>query len=86
MDRGQIKTLVGTVVSDKMDKTIIVNVTRRYKHQKYGKYLSANKKYSVHDEKGEANIGDEVTIASCRPLSRTKRWKLVNITRKVVEV
>jgi len=86
MDRGQLKTLNGVVVSDKMNKTIVVNVTRRYKHPKYGKYLSSNKKYSVHDEQEVANIGDEVIIAACKPMSKTKRWKLLNVTRKVVEL
>jgi small subunit ribosomal protein S17 len=86
MDRGQLKTLVGTVVSDKMEKTIIVKVARRFKHPMYGKYVTTNKKYSVHDEKSEAGIGDEVVIAACRPLSKTKRWRLLEITRKEVEL
>jgi len=84
--RGQVKTLAGTVVSNKMDKTAVVNVTRKYKHPKYGKYMSVNKKYYAHDEKNETNIGDEVIIAFSRPLSKTKKWRLVKVTRKVVEL
>jgi small subunit ribosomal protein S17 len=84
--RGQIKTLTGTVVSNKMEKTIVVNVTRKYKHPKYGKYINVNKKYYAHDEKNEAVIGDEVMIGFSRPISKTKKWRLLKVTRKVVEV
>ena len=84
--RGQLKTLTGVVVSDKMDKTIVVTVSRKYKHPKYGKYITENKKYYAHDEKQEASVGDEVTISYARPLSKTKRWNLVKVTRKVVEL
>ena len=84
--RGQLKTLTGVVVSDKMDKTIVVSVSRKYKHPKYGKFISTHKKYYAHDEKQEANIGDEVQIRNSRPLSKTKRWSLVKVTRKVVQL
>ena len=84
--RGQLKTLMGVVVSDKMDKTIVVSVPRRYKHPKYGKYVTVKKKYYAHDEKGQANNGDEVVIGYARPLSKTKRWNLIKVTRKVVEL
>ncbi|MEI6092884.1 MAG: 30S ribosomal protein S17 [bacterium] len=84
--RGQLKTLDGVVVSDKMDKTIVVSVARKYKHPKYGKFITTHKKYYAHDEKQEANLGDEVTISYSRPLSKTKRWNLVKITRKVVQL
>lgn len=84
--RGQMKTLAGTVVSDKMDKTIVVNVTNRYKHPKYGKYISVNRKYYAHDEQNQANIGDEVLIGFSRPISKTKKWRLIKVTRKVVEL
>ena len=84
--RGQLKTLTGVVVSDKMEKTIVVSVSRKQKHPKYGKFISTHKKYYAHDEKQEASIGDEVMISYARPLSKTKRWNLVKITRKVVEL
>ena len=84
--RGTMKTLAGTVVSNKMDKTVVVVVTNRYKHPKYGKYISVNKKYYAHDEKNEANIGDKVLIGFSRPLKKTKKWRLVEVTRKVVEL
>jgi small subunit ribosomal protein S17 len=84
--RGQLKTLTGVVVSDKMDKTIVVKVSRKYKHEKYGKFVTAHKKYYAHDEKQEASVGDEVMISYSRPLSKTKRWSLMKVTRKVVEL
>ncbi len=84
--RGTIKTLDGTVVSNKMDKTIVVVVTNKYKHPKYGKYISVNNKYYAHDEKNEASIGDKVTIGFSRPLSKTKKWRLLEVTRKVVQL
>lgn len=73
------KTLVGTVHSDKMDKTITVHVERRVQHAKYGKYVLRTKRYAVHDEKEEANIGDQVEIAETRPLSKRKRWRLLRV-------
>ena len=85
-DRGQLKTLSGVVVSNKMDQTIVVSVSRRYKHPKYGKFITARKKYYAHDPKNEASIGDEVLIAFSKPISKTKKWRLIKITRKVVEV
>ena len=84
--RAQLKTLTGVVLSDKMDKTIVVSVPRRYKHPKYGKYVTVRKKYYAHDEQEQANNGDEVLIAYARPLSKTKRWKLIKVTRKVAEL
>ena len=84
--RGQLKTLNGVVVSNKMDKTIVVSVSRRYKHTVYGKFITARKKYYAHDAKNEATVGDEVEIGFCKPMSKTKKWRLVKITRKVVEV
>jgi small subunit ribosomal protein S17 len=84
--RRQAKTLTGVVLSDKMDKTIVVSVPRRYKHPKYEKYVTVRKKYYAHDEEGQAKNGDEVLIAFSRPLSKTKRWKLIKVTRKVAEL
>jgi small subunit ribosomal protein S17 len=73
------KTLVGTVHSDKMQKTITVDVERRVQHAKYGKYVLRTRRYAVHDEKEEANIGDKVEIAETRPLSKSKRWRLLRV-------
>ena len=71
------KKLKGKVVSDKMDKTVIVLVNRFYKQKKYGKYVSTSKKYKVHDEKGEFRVGDRVIIEECRPLSKDKHFRVV---------
>ena len=71
------KTLSGTVVSDKMMKTVVVSVKRFVKHPKYGKFLQRTKKYKAHDEEGKAKMGDIVTIEECRPLSKDKRFRVV---------
>jgi small subunit ribosomal protein S17 len=84
--RGQLKTLNGVVTSNKMDQTIVVSVSRTYKHPMYGKIITARKKYYAHDPKNEANIGDEVEISFSKPISKTKTWKLSKITRKVVQL
>jgi small subunit ribosomal protein S17 len=84
--RGQLKKLNGVVTSNKMDQTIVVSVSRTYKHPMYGKFITARKKYYAHDPKNEAKIGDQVEIGFSRPISKTKTWKLLKITRKVVEV
>jgi small subunit ribosomal protein S17 len=70
------KTIVGTVISDKMDKTIRVIVKGKRKHPKYKKYIPTKQVFFAHDEKNEAGIGDEVEISFTRPLSKKKRWKL----------
>jgi len=80
--RNKRRTLRGTVVGDKMAKTITVRVERRFKHPKYGKYVSRHKSHHAHDEQGEAQLGDIVEIASTRPLSKTKRWRLVRIVTR----
>ena len=80
--RGTRRTLQGTVMSNGMEKSITVRVERRYKHPKYGKYLSAHKKYMAHDAEGQAAIGDRVQITECRPLSKNKRWRLTEIIMK----
>ncbi len=84
--RGKSKVLFGNVVSNASDKTISVKVSRRYKHPKYGKFVTTARKYSVHDEKNNANIGDLVSFVSSRPLSKTKRWRLLDITRKAEQL
>lgn len=77
--RNKRKVLQGIVVSDRMVKTISVDVERVYKHPKYGKYVRRHKKYHAHDENRDARSGDIVEIVECRPLSRLKRWRLVRI-------
>lgn len=80
--RGKRKTRVGEVVSDKMDKTITVAVKRRIKHPVYGKYISRTSKLMAHDDKNECHAGDTVKVMETRPLSRNKRWRLVEIIEK----
>ena len=80
--RGSRKTLRGYVVSDKMDKTIVVEVEDRVKHALYGKVMRRNSKVKAHDEQNTAGIGDLVLISETRPLSATKRWRLVEILEK----
>ena len=82
MERGIRKSRTGNVVSDKMEKTIVVEVEYHYKHPLYKKILKKVKKYKAHDENNEAKIGDLVMISETRPLSRTKRWRLVEIIKK----
>ena len=81
-NRNRRKVLVGIVVSDKMQKTITVNVERKSKHPLYKKLVITHKKYHAHDEKEEANVGDRVEIVECRPLSKTKTWRLSRIIEK----
>ena len=80
--RNLRKTRMGIVSSDKMDKTITVTVKYKEKHPIYGKFVQKTKKYHAHDEKNEANVGDTVLIMETRPLSKTKRWRLVSIIEK----
>lgn len=75
-------TRVGVVSSDVRDKTVTVLVEFSTKHSKYGKYMRRRTKYQVHDEKNEAAVGDRVEITECRPLSKTKNWRLVRILNK----
>ena len=82
--KRQRRVLVGTVVSDKMEKSIVVQVQRRYKHPRYRKYVSERIRYKAHDETNQAKVGDTVRIVSCRPLSRDKRWALQTILEKGV--
>ncbi len=80
-ERGLRKTRVGEVVSDKMDKTIVVRTVTRVPHPKFGKITKHTAKFHAHDEKNEAKIGDRVSIKETRPLSRLKRWRLVEILK-----
>ncbi|MDD4565658.1 MAG: 30S ribosomal protein S17 [Eubacteriales bacterium] len=82
-DRNRRKTRVGIVVSDKMDKTISVAVEDFVRHSLYGKSMKRTKKFKAHDENNECNIGDKVRIMETRPLSKDKRWRLVNVIEKV---
>lgn len=81
-ERGLRKERTGTVVSDKMDKTIVVAVERHVRHPLYGKIIKRTKKIKVHDENNECRVGDVVRVAETRPLSRDKRWRLVEVIRK----
>lgn len=76
------RTLTGRVVSDKMDKTVTVMVERRVKHELYGKVVTRSKKYHAHDEKNEFHEGDMVTIEECRPMAKTKAWRVTCLVEK----
>ena len=80
--RNLRKTKVGTVTSNKMDKSIAVVVERKIKHPIYGKFLKKSKKFIAHDEKNECTIGDTVKIMETRPLSKSKRWRLIEVIEK----
>jgi small subunit ribosomal protein S17 len=83
VERNLRKIRVGVVSSNRMDKTITVNVERKVKHPLYGKFLKKTTKFHAHDEKNECSIGDTVKIMEMRPLSKTKRWRLVEVLEKV---
>jgi small subunit ribosomal protein S17 len=76
------RTLIGQVVSDAMDKTITVTVERRVKHPVYGKYMRRSTKVHAHDEANECHSGDTVMVEQCRPLSKTKTWRLVKVLER----
>lgn len=78
----QHRVLYGYVVSDKMDKTVVVQVVRRFKHPRYKKYVNEQVRYKAHDENNEAAVGDRVSIVESRPLSRDKRWRLMKVLEK----
>ena len=84
MERNLRKTRVGKVVSDKMDKTIVVAVETSEKHKKYGKFVKKTYKLKAHDENNDCQIGDKVKVMETRPLSKDKRWRLVEILEKAV--
>ena len=77
--RGNKKRLKGTVVSDRMDKSIVVEVVTRKKHKRYNKFVNYKKKYMAHDEHNSAKVGDFVEIIESRPYSRRKRWRLIKV-------
>jgi small subunit ribosomal protein S17 len=81
MDRGNLKTVRGTVVSEGMDKTIVVKTERRVRHPRYGKYVRKYTTYYAHDEGEQARRGDLVELAATRPVSKTKRWRLLRVVR-----
>ena len=83
MERNLRKTKLGVVSSNKMDKTITVSVERKVKHPLYGKFVKKSTKFHAHDEKNECSIGDTVKIMETRPISKTKRWRLVEVIEKV---
>ena len=84
--RAKRKERVGEVISNKMAKTIIVRVERRFAHPKFKKVVTGYKKFYAHDEKREAKVGDRVRIEETRPLSKLKRWRLVEVVERGVEV
>ena len=82
MERNLRKERTGVVVSDKMDKTVVVAVERKEKHPLYGTFVKKTTKFVAHDEKNECGVGDTVLIMETRPLSKTKNWRVVNIVEK----
>jgi len=85
LSRAQRKERVGEVISDRMDKTIVVRVERRFRHPRFRKVVTAYSKFYAHDEKNEAKVGDRVRISETRPVSRLKRWRLVEVVERAVE-
>jgi small subunit ribosomal protein S17 len=83
-NRGKRKQMIGTVVSNKMDKSIVVLVERLVKHRLYKKYVRKRSKFSAHDEENTCQVGDKVLITESRPLSKTKKWRLSKIVEKAV--
>jgi small subunit ribosomal protein S17 len=81
-NRGKRKERIGEVISNKMAKTITVQVERRFAHPRFKKVVTGYKKFYAHDEKGEAKVGDRVRIEETRPLSKTKRWRLIEVVAK----
>lgn len=82
MDRNRRKVRVGKVVSDRMDKTVVVEIDRLIKHPVYKRYVKRTKKYSVHDEENTCRVGDTIRFMETRPLSRSKRWRLVEVVER----
>jgi small subunit ribosomal protein S17 len=81
-DEKKLRTVTAKVISNKMDKTISVSVERKVKHPLYGKYIRKTTKFMVHDEDNTCNEGDVVTIAECRPFSKNKSWRLVEVVER----
>lgn len=86
MERGKVKTRVGVVTSNKMDKTVIVDVTHAVSHPKYGKPMKRVSRFKAHDKDNKCRIGDKVFITESRPISRTKRWRVSKILERAVIV
>ncbi|HKJ53008.1 MAG TPA: 30S ribosomal protein S17 [Gammaproteobacteria bacterium] len=82
MNEKVLRIQTGSVVSDKMDKSAVVLIERRVKHPIYGKFMKKSTKLHIHDENNECGIGDTVQITECRPISKTKSWKLVKVVEK----
>jgi small subunit ribosomal protein S17 len=83
MERKLRKERIGVVTSNKMDKSIVVNIKRKEKHPKYGKFVNKSNKFTAHDEENKCDIGDTVRIMETRPISKNKKWRLVEIIEKV---
>ena len=81
-ERGYRKTRIGVVVSDKMDKTVVVAIKTKVRHPLYGKMVNRTRKFKVHDEENQCGVGDTVKIMDTRPISKDKRWRLVEIVEK----
>ena len=84
MHKGKKRELKGLVISDKMDKSVVVQVERFIQHKLYKKYIKQYKRYQAHDEKNECRVGDEVQLIETRPLSKLKRFRVTQITKKAV--
>lgn len=84
--RGNKRQVVGKVISDKMDKTVVVQVERLVKHSLYKKYIKRQNKFTAHDENNECQIGDKVLITESRPLSKMKRWRVSGIVEKAISL
>lgn len=84
-EKGRKKELVGVVTSASMDKTVVIRVERRFRHPLYGKVVKRAKKFVAHDERNECAVGDTVRVRESRPLSKTKRWRLVEVLSRVGE-
>ena len=85
MSSSNRKELIGIVVSDSMDKTVVINVERRFPHPMYKKYVTKSKKYYAHDPENKCNTGDIVTILESKPISKLKRWVVLNIEKQAVK-
>ena len=83
-ERGNKKTMIGLVASDKMNKTVVVEVTRRTMHPMYRKYINRRKRYQAHDESNDCSVGDRVLIEECRPMSARKNWRVKQILERAV--
>lgn len=84
-ERGNRKVVQGIVISNSMDKTIVVKVSRRLRHPLYGKFIKKSKNFKAHDENNTCNVGDEVRIIESRPISKDKRWRLLETVKQALE-